>query len=474
MNNTYDLVVLGGGAAAFAAVAEANRQQKSTALINAGLPLGGTCVNVGCVPSKHLLAVAESASRLQRQPFQGVSYDGTPPSVDWSTIREEKDDLVRQLRKQNYVNVADHYGTDIFTGFGRLVDETTIELTSGAETGKMITGRTILLATGSAPDVPPIDGLNKVPYETSETLLERETLPESLVILGGGFVAMEWGQILHRLGVDVTILQRSDHVLSRMEGQLGRALEQYLTEEGIRILTGTQVQRVQNQPDGVEVQYQHQSELSSFTSEALMVATGVAPNSTNIGLEEVGIAVTGDGAIEVNDYFETAIPHIYAAGDVIGRPMLETVAAKEGNIAMQNAFAGATKSLNYRHVPEVVFTDPEVASVGITEREYMEEHGTCSCRTVEWKDLPKSQAVGDPRGLVQIVRHHETDAIVGVHMIGPRAGDLIGEATLAVQYGLTIDDLINTIHPFPTFSEALKRAAQAFVRDISLMSCCVE
>jgi mercuric reductase len=165
---------------------------------------------------------------------------------------------------------------------------------------------------------------------------------------------------------------------------------------------------------------------------------------------------------------------VYAAGDVIGEPMLETVAAKEGNHAVKNAFGGEGRTIDYDAVPKVVFTSPEVASVGVTEAEYMDEHGTCACRTVDMADVPKARAVEDTRGLLQVVKHHETDEIVGVHMVGPRAADMIPAATLAVKFGLMVDDVIDTIHPFPTFSEAFKHACQAFRRDTSTMSCCVE
>jgi mercuric reductase len=178
--------------------------------------------------------------------------------------------------------------------------------------------------------------------------------------------------------------------------------------------------------------------------------------------------------VVVDEHFQTANPDVYAAGDVIGEPELETVAAKEGNHAVKNAFGNDGKTIDYNAVPAVVFTSPEVASVGTTELEYMDKYGTCTCRTVQMSDVPKAKAVKDTRGLLQVVKHHETDEIVGVHMVGPRAADMIPEATLAVKFGITIDDIIDTIHPFPTFSEAFKHACQAFRRDTSTMSCCVE
>lgn len=482
----YDLAILGGGAAAFAALTEASSRGLSTALINTGLSLGGTCVNVGCVPSKHLLEVGKTAFEPPRNPFAAVQFGKDEPTTDWATALNEKDQLVAQLREQNYVDVADYFETDIYEGYGRFADSTTIEIVDGDAEGTTITGEKVLIATGSSPWIAPLDGINDVRYETSETILERRDLPESIIILGGGYVGLEWGQILHHMGTDVTILQRSEHVLSTMEGQLGRELQRCFEAEGIEVVTDVDIQSIESTDaivadggtheveQGVVVIADVDGKHQDFAATDLFVATGVRPNSEGIGLDAIGVDIDGAGAVVVDEYFQTANSAVYAAGDVIGEPMLETVAAKEGNHAVKNAFGNGGKTIDYNAVPKVVFTSPEVATVGTTELEYMAEHGTCTCRTVDMEDVPKAKAVEDTRGLLQVVKHHETDEIVGVHMVALRAADMIPEATLAVKFGLTIDDIIDTIHPFPTFSEAFKHACQAFRRDVSTMSCCVE
>jgi mercuric reductase len=478
--HSYDLVILGGGAAAFAAITEADRRDLSTAIVNTGLPLGGTCVNVGCVPSKHLLEVGKTAFEPPRNPFAAVGYDDDQPTTDWSAALDEKDQVVASLREQNYVDVAEHFGTAIYEGYGRFADDTRIEIINGDDSGVTITGEKVLVATGSSPWIAPFDGIQDVPYETSETILDRRDLPQSIVVIGGGYVGMEWGQILTHLGTDVTILQRSDHVLSGMEGQLGGELQRCFEADGIAVETNVEVQRVSSDPGdnpdgaGVAVEATVEGESRTFTASDLFVATGVRANTEDIGLDAIGVETDGLGAVVVDDEFQTTNPVVYAAGDCIGEPMLETVAAKEGNHAVRNAFSDEDISIDYHAVPKVVFTSPEVAAVGTTELEYMEEHGTCRCRTVQMSDVPKAKAVKDSRGLVQVVKHHETDEIVGVHMVAPRAADMIPEATLAVKFGLTVDDIIDTVHPFPTFSEAFKHACQAFRRDVSNMSCCVE
>ncbi|MFP4625375.1 MAG: mercury(II) reductase [Natronomonas sp.] len=501
IQHSYDLVILGGGAAAFAAITEADRRGRTTALVNTALPLGGTCVNVGCVPSKHLLAMAETAFQTAHSPFDAVEYGVDEPSVDWTAALDEKDRLVRQLRQENYVDVARHFETDVYEGYGQFVDDTTIEVIDSDDDVTRVVGENALIATGSSPWAAPIDGIDGIDYETSETILERRELPESVVVIGGGYVALEWGQILHRVGVDVTILQRSERLLSGMEGQLGWEIQRCFRDEGIDVVTGNNFERVRTvapasgtatAEDGIVVETRLDGEKRQFSAEELFVATGVQPNSEGIGLERVGVDTDERGAVVVDEHLQTTNPDIYGAGDVIGTPELETVAAKEGNHAVKNAFGSADRSptgrsigqapreeheghtIDYTAVPTVVFTSPEVASVGTTELEYMDEHGTCTCQTVQMEDETKARAVNDTRGLLQVVKHHETDDIVGVHMVGTRAADMIPEATLAVKFGLTVDDIIDTIHPFPTFSEAFKHACQAFRRDTSVLSCCIE
>ena len=478
----YDLVILGGGAAAFAAITEADRRGLSTAIVNAGLPLGGTCVNVGCVPSKHLLEVGKTAFEPPRNPFDAVQYDRAQPTTDWADAIDEKDTLVASLRDQNYTSVADHFGTAIYKGYGRFIDDTTILVKDGPDAGTEIVGERALIATGSSPRIVPFDGLDTVEYETSETILERRDLPEEVVVIGGGYVGLEWSQILHHMGADVTVLQRSDHVLSGMDSELSRELERTFEAEGISVVTNATVREVSptsvpsngSDQDGVLVRTEVNGDPREFEGSGLFLATGVSPNTSDIGLDSIGVETAESDAIRVDHTFRTTNPAVYAAGDCIGEPMLETVAAKEGNHVVRNAFGDEGIGIDYREVPKVVYTSPEVASVGTTEAAYMDQHGTCTCETVRMEDVPKAKAVKDSRGFVQVVKHHETDEIVGVHMVGPRAADMISEATLAVKFGHTVDDIIDTIHPFPTFSEAFKHACQAFRRDVSQMSCCVE
>jgi mercuric reductase len=370
----YDLVILGGGAAAFAAITEAHARGVTTAMVNVGLPLGGTCVNVGCVPSKHLIEVGKTAFEPSRNPFDAIQYDGEP-TTDWPAALDEKDGLVGQLRRENYVDVADHFETDVYEGCGRFVENTTIEVLSGEDEGARITGEKALIATGSSPWPAPIDGLDEIDYETSESILERRDLSESMIMIGGGYIALEWGQILHHVGVDVTILQRSGHVLSGMEGQLGRELQRCFHKDGIEVVTGVDIQRVSGTDDvatdggltttedSISVEASVDGAKRAFDAAAVFVATGVRPNTDGTGLDDIGVETDSSGAVIVNEHFQTANHDVYAAGDVIGDLELETVAAKEGNHAVKNAFGNERQTIDYETAPKVVFTSPEVATV---------------------------------------------------------------------------------------------------------------
>ena len=464
----YDLIVLGGGAAAFAAATEADRRNLRTVIINAGLPIGGTCVNVGCVPSKHLLALGKERYHPARPNFAGVG--ATTPSFDFTRAMAEKDALVTALRQQNYQEVLDSFRqVDYLEGRGKLLDAHTVEAA-----GKRLTGDRILIATGSSTKIPPFKGLAETGYLTHIEALALERLPASLVIFGAGFLALEFAQIFSRMGTRVTLVARAPRILRIQEPEISLALRNHLEAEGIEIVTESGVREVGKTRDGKQVTLTTPVGERRLEAEEIMVATGVRGNIDGLGLEQVGVAVEQGEQIAVNERLQTSVPHIYAAGDVAGRKQLETVAAREGKIAVENAFGDSGKTLDLHSVPYAVFTDPEVASVGLTEARYMAIHGACSCRTISMDRIPRAVAVKDTRGLLKMVAHHETGQVMGVHILAPNASEMIHEAVLAVKHGLTVDDLIDTVHVFPTYSEAIKIAAQAFRRDISTMSCCVE
>lgn len=466
----YDLVIIGGGAAAFAAATKASELSATAVVINASLPLGGTCVNVGCIPTKHLLTVAEEYYSPRFPRFKALQ-GGDRLAVDFKQAIAEKDELVAALRREHYLDVLESL-TGVDSIEGRAVFRSPHEVEAD---GEVVYGEKIILATGSSTRRLPIPGLDHVDWLDNRGALALEELPQSLVVIGGGPLGLEFAQMFHRFGTEVTVVEVMDQILPRHEPELAEELRRCLEEEGITVLTGAVVERVLQERGGTKVvEVKQERGRRTVRATHLLLAAGVSPNTQGLGLEDIGVELTSGGFPKVTDWLQTTVPHIYAAGDVVGRMQLETVAAKEGKFAAENALTGSRKSIHYDHVPHAVFTDPQVASVGLTEGEMMRRFGTCSCRAIRISQVPKAKAIKETRGLIKMVVRSQTGQVLGVHIVAPMAADLIHEATLAVKFGLTIDDIIDTVHVFPTFSEGIKLAAQAFRRDITKMSCCVE
>lgn len=463
----FDLVIIGGGSAGFSAATRANDLGHSAVVINDGLPIGGTCVNVGCLPSKHLLHLAELAYRPQHPGWAAIG--AVTPTVDFAAAIRGTGALVETLRGTNYIDVIRSLErVEYVEARARFISPS--ELEAG---GERYTARAFLIATGSRPAVPPIPGLAEAGYWTNREALTAEQLPGDLVVIGAGPIGLELGQVFLRFGSRVTVLELEEQVLPRFEPIVADELERALTDEGMIIHTSAQVTRVRVAGGRKVVTAAIGETEREFVCDEILVATGVRPNSDGLGLAAASVRLDARGFVETDDHLRSSTHGIYAAGDVAGKGFLETLAAKEGAVAAENALSGAGKTINYEHIPSAIFTDPQVASVGLTEAQEMERWQACSCRAVPLSRLPKAQAVGDEYGLFQLVAHPETSVLVGGHIVGPMAADLIHELTLAVKFGLTVDDLIDTVHVFPTHSEGIKLAAQAYVRDISVMACCI-
>ena len=464
----FDLIIIGGGAGGFAAATRASELGAKAVIINSGLPIGGTCVNVGCVPSKFLLEVGSEFYYPQHPHFEAVR-NGHSVVFNFGAAIREKDEIVSTLRESNYTRVAEGLGIPIIEGKTRFVSPKEIEVN-----GQMLTADKFIIAIGSRPRILPFKGVDDVHYITNREALSLSRLPKSMIVIGAGPLGLEFAQMYARFGTRVTVLQRGNQILTWSEPEVAEELQRCLEAEGILINTNANVETLREEGNLKVVEAKIGPESRTFMAEELLLATGVAPNTGDMGLELTGIEMDREGFIRVNDDLSTSVPHIWGAGDVVGKPFLETVAAKEGSIAASNALEGAKKTIDYDSVPKAVFTDPQVASVGLTEEEFMKRYNVCACRTVRIDQVPKARAIKETRGLVKMVIYPETGVIAGVHMVAPMAADLIHEATLAVKFKLTIDDIIDTVHVFPTMSESIKLVAQSFKRDISKMSCCVE
>ncbi len=342
------------------------------------------------------------------------------------------------------------------------------------------------MALGSTPVAPEIEGLDEVPYMTSDLLTSEEDielteLPESLVIVGGGYIALELGQMFSRFGSRVTILERSDQVLRHgYEPQVGRAVQRILREEGVDIRTDAKIWRVrradQGPRPGVAVELESGEEVRA---ERLLVATGRCPNTEGIGLEKAGVETNGHGEVVVDEFLRTSAPHVFAAGDVIGAQlrsqMATPVGAKDGTAVTENAFAADGQKMrpaDHSVIPRAIFTEPQVGIVGVTEEEAIARGHRCWCRTIPMDLVPRAGAIHAPCGIIKMVADTDTDKVLGVSMVGESAAEVIHEAAMGLRFGATIEDFVDMIHVYPTMAEALKIAAISRHKDPAKLSCC--
>ena len=343
----------------------------------------------------------------------------------------------------------------------------------------------MLIATGSRPHLPAIEGLNRVPYLTSDLLtvdesMELRELPKSLLIIGGGYIALELGQLFSRFGTDVTILDRNAQLLARgYEPEVGRSIGEVFAQEGIRVVFNVTPKTVRQ--DGAEVVTTAvvAGDEREYRAERLLVATGRRFNTDNIAIERAGVQVNERGEAIVDEYLRTNVPHIFAAGDVIGRQhgsqMATPVGSRQGGIAAQNALSGKPmKSVDHRVIPRTIFTDPEVAVVGMTEKEAIAAGHRCWCNTLPLSLVPRAGAIRDTRGIIKMAIDVDTDEVLGVAMVGHNAGEVIHEAAMAMKFRAKIQDFVDLLHVFPSMAEALKIVAISRFKDPAKLSCCAE
>ncbi len=478
----YDLVILGSGSTAFAAAIHAQELGK-TAVMTEGRTLGGTCVNRGCLPSKNLIEAARLVYDAAHPRYPGLTPVHMPFS--WAELVAQKDEIIHEYRAHKYESLLDASDQmQVVAGQVCLVSDHEVEVQSAGGVCRLV-GEQILIATGSAPLIPGLPGLANVPYLTSDLLSSsddpwgtalREQL-RSLLILGGGSIALELGQMFARFGTQVTLITRGSTILSGYEPEIAEALTAILQEEGLRIVTGAQVCGVRHEGEGVALSIQRHGSQQTLSAEKLLVATGRRPNTQEIGLEQAGVKLNQEGAVRVDCMLRTNVPHIWAAGDVIGREtesqMATPVGAHDGKIAAHNALSGEPlHQVDHSVIPRTIFTDPQVAVVGMTEEEAVAVGIACNCNTIPLSVVPRARAIRDTRGVIKMVLDGPTRRVVGVSMLEVNAGEVIGEAAMALRFGATTDDFIDLIHVYPTMSEALKIVAISFTKDVNRLSCC--
>ena len=460
----YDLVVLGSGSAAFAAAITATEAGARVALMESDV-VGGTCVNVGCVPSKAMLAPAEAYFRAGHHPFAGIRTSAH--GFDLAALVDSKAELVNQLRAEKYLDLASDYGFTICPGRAEFADADSVFCG-----GERVTARSYLIATGASPAVPPIPGLQETGYLTSTTALELRKVPSELVVIGANAVGLEMGQLFMRLGARVTFLNVAPRITPLEEPEVSETMRAILEQEGAAVITDARVTSVTGSGGRRLVEFEAGGAERSVSADHVLVATGRSPNTAGLGLEKAGVAVTDAGAVRVDDSLRTTNPRIWAAGDVTGHPQFVYVAAYEGNLAARNAITGTDLKVDFGALPRVIFTSPTVAAVGLTDGQASQQGVACECRVLPMTAVPRALVNRDIRGFVKIVAEAATGPILGTTVVADGASDVIQAAIYAVKFGLTTEQVASTWVPYLTFAEAFKLAAQTFTRDVSKLSCC--
>jgi mercuric reductase len=459
------LMVIGGGSAGFAAAIKGGELGYKVALVEAGT-IGGTCVNVGCVPSKALLRAMEQYHLAGESRYKGVHTSAE--QLDWPLIIADKDALVDDMRKAKYSDVlAGHPNVTYIEGHAKLTGGNSVEID-----GIGYTPDKIIIATGASPWVPPIPNLAEAGYLTSTSAMELTELPLSMIVMGANAVGLEQAQIFARAGVSVTIVELLERVAPFEDEEISTALQGYLEDEGLQIITNFESTKVEKNKDGYTlIGIQNGKELT-LKAEQLLIATGHRPNTAGMGLEESGVQLGNRGEIIVDETMQTANPDVYAAGDVTGRDMFVYVAAYAGGLAAENALTGAGRAYQADYIPRVTFTDPQVASAGLTESQAREQGYTIKISTLPMEYVPRALAARDMRGLIKLVADANSDRMLGAHFLAPEAGEIIQAAVLAIRFGITVQQLRETMFPYLTNVESLKLATLAFEKDVTTLSCC--
>tara|TARA_R110002072_G_scaffold166080_3_gene319327 strand:+ start:1312 stop:2973 length:1662 start_codon:yes stop_codon:yes gene_type:complete len=467
--NNYDLIIIGGGSAAFSAAIKAESLGLTCLMVNGGLDFGGTCVNVGCVPSKNLIRAAETVYHSSHSNFRSIQPLGA--NIDFKQLIQDKKELVSDLQQQKYFDVvSDFTNLTMIKGWAEFVDDKTI-LIDGKDT---YTALKFVIATGATTNIPQIEGLNEVGYLTNVSLFDLEKKPESLTIMGAGYIGLEIAQAYSRLGVKVRIIEYTDRPLRSQTSDITDVLVEQYQSEGIEMLPNFRAVKFEKMgndtvihckcPDGSTTQLIEKGHV--------VVATGTKPNTSKLGLKNINLKLTDRGHIEVNEKMETNLRNIYAAGDATNTPPFVYTAATEGNTAVTNAFTGEVSKVDYSSLPWVVFTDPQIAGTGIDELEAEKEGIPFEISKLDLTHVPRALAAQDTRGFVKLIRNTETDKLIGARIIAPEGGELIQQLSMAIKFGITIKELAESFYPYLTLGESIKLAAITFGKDISKLSCC--
>jgi mercuric reductase len=459
------IAVIGTGGGAMAAALTAAERGAQVTLIERGT-VGGTCVNIGCVPSKIMIRAAHFAHARKTSPFD-AGITAAAPQINRKLLLAQQQARVEELRATKYeAIIASNPNITLVRGEARFKDPKTltVKLSDGGE--QTVTFDRALIATGARPAIPPIAGLRDTPYWTSTEALVSETIPPRLLVIGSSVVAVELAQAFARLGSQVTIVARS-HLFFREDPAIGEALGQVFADEGITVLRQTQTHSVTH----VNNEFVLETSVGTLRGDSLLIATGRAPNTETLNLGGIDLKTGKDGVIEVNEHLQTSVPHIYAAGDCTDQPQFVYVAAAAGSRAAQN-MTGDDTTLDLRSMPAVVFTDPQIATVGLSEAEAHLKGIETDSRLLTLDNVPRALVNFDTRGFIKIVAEAGSGKLLGVQAVAAEAGELIPAAALAIHHHMTVTELAGQLFPYLTMVEGLKLCAQTFFKNVKQLSCC--
>lgn len=460
----YDLLIIGSGSAAFAAAIKARDLGARVGMIERST-IGGTCVNIGCVPSKALLRAAESYWRAGHSPFAGL--ETSAGTVNLPALIEQKQGLVEVLRKEKYADLVDLYDIEFIEGDAKFVDENTVDIG-----GRQLKAFRFLIATGAEPWVPPIEGLDEVDYLTSTEALELEEVPAEMIVVGANAIGLELGQLFIHLGAKVTFVETLDRIAPFEEPEISEILHEYLESQGASIRTGAMATKAGTDSGRVWLDIETNGTTTRLETDQLLMATGRRARTSGLNLENVGVDTDPRGHVIVGDDLQTSNQKIFAAGDVTAHPQFVYVAARGGNIAAENALRGTGPKIDFKTMPRVTFTSPTIASVGLTEEQAREAGLPVITSVLPLEAVPRALVDLETHGLIKLVADESNGLLLGAHILADGAGDVIQAAIMALKYRATIDEIADTYHSYLTMAEGFKLAAQSFGKDVKHLSCC--
>lgn len=467
--NVYDVTIIGSGPGGYVAAIRCAQLGMKTALIEKYKTLGGTCLNVGCIPSKALLDSSHHyEDAVKHFEAHGIEIPGEV-KVNLEKMIARKNTVVEQttkgiefLMKKNKI--------DVFNGLGSFKDATHIIVSKEDNSSEEIETKNVIIATGSKPSTLPFIKLDKERIITSTEALKMKEIPKHMLVIGGGVIGLELGQVYRRLGAEVSVIEFMDRIIPTMDKAQSRELTKAMKKQGMKIFTSHKVSAVERNGDSVTLTASDKKDRQvTFSGDYCLVSVGRRPFTDGLNIENAGVQINERGQIDVNDHLQTNIPSIYAIGDVVRGAMLAHKAEEEG-VFVAETLAGQKPHINYNLIPGVVYTWPEVSSVGKTEEQLIEEQVEYKSGQFPMRALGRSRASGDTDGFVKILSDAKTDEVLGVHMVGARVADLIAEAVVAMEFRASAEDIARMSHAHPTYAEAVKEAALAATGDRALHS----